>query len=62
MDLKSYVGKEVEISLYRKHNFRIFRGRLTDIQGSYIRLFTMEGERWISRPHMKKDSIKEVKE
>ena len=65
-DLYVFIGREVQVTLYRKRycskdHVRVHRGRLTDIHNSMICLETNGKCKWISKPNMYKDSIKELK-
>ena len=66
MDLYSFVGKYVEIEIYRrkyktKKHVRCFKGVLTDIGSTMLCLERKDGSyRWIPRPNMYKDKIKEI--
>jgi hypothetical protein len=60
MDLSQYVGKHVEVTLYRKHKYKQYHGRLTDIGMNEICLVNDGKSRWILRPCHYKDTIREI--
>lgn len=68
MDLFEFVGKYVEVELYRKKfntkdHIKCYSGRLTDVGGTMICLQENNGKyRWIPKPNMYKDKIMEVKD
>ena len=61
VDLASFLGKDVEVRLYRRRKIKKFYGRLTHIGDSEICLVKNGVPRWVKRPNQYRDSIKELK-
>ena len=66
MELYCFVGKYIEVELYRKRyntkdHIKTFSGRLTDIGANTICLEREGRPYWVPKPNMYKDKIKEVK-
>ena len=59
MDLNLFIGKNVEIVLYRRRKAKKFYGRLTHIGDSEICLVKNGVPRWVKRPNQYRDSIQE---
>lgn len=62
LDLNLFIGKNVEIVLYRRRKFKKFYGQLISITDSEICLVDSNGMfRWLKRPDQYRDSIQELK-
>ena len=61
-DLRVFIGKNVEVRLFRKFKYHVYHGRLTDVRWREICLerFNDRGrlyDLWVSRPRYCRDRI-----
>jgi len=61
-DLLSFVGEEVEITIYRKGKYHNYAGRLTILSGNFVCLEVNNRRKWIPKPKYFHDTIKKIKD
>ena len=59
-NLVDFVGENVEITINRKNNVRIYQGKLVTISKSFVCLFVNGREKWIKKPNKFGDSVKKL--
>jgi len=62
IDLDQFLGKNVEIVLYRKHRIKKIYGKLMHIGPSELCLANNGISRWINKPVYFRDSIREIRQ
>jgi ribosome maturation factor RimP len=60
IELRNFVGKQVQITLYRAHKYRSYSGRLTVVGRLNVCLEKNFKEKWIKLPRCKRDKVEEV--